>query len=262
MKNLRILPAFILGTILFLFSCKKNDDDTTAACRVSKVYLYDSTNVYDSALYTYTGDLVTKSQMSGEYYTLEYNAAGLVTKRSHYTALAAMVADDYWLATYNAANNISKIEMYERSGSTYTLNGYVDFTYTAGKLSKTTAYDMVAGIPSKTEEDNYTYSGNNITMVSTTYYFGGQTFSFSATYSYDANANYLKKQQAQMYLVDPNFIYLDPSLLPFALSENNVTAVNIQGTVYSVSYLLDQNQNVSQFSIDNQTVASYSYQCP
>ncbi len=264
MFNVKTLLIFITATTL-IFSCKKNDTESQTTCRATKVnYFQTGSNPIDSAVYTYTGDKVSKVQLSSQNYTIEYTGNNL-TKKNYFISAAA-TPEFYDLISYNTDNTISKVETFSRSsGSTYELVWRVDFAYTGGKLTKVTSNEVNNNVSSGFDEFTYTYSGNNITSASYRDLTDPSLPAETINYSYDNNPNYLKKQNSQILLVDAFFSDLDGLFIPLVVSENNV--VSISGAVGSVSvtYEIDNNQNLRDFRImqgpQQLALSRYTYTC-
>jgi hypothetical protein len=267
MFNVKTLLLFITASTL-IFSCKKDDTNGggTPNCRVTKVnYFETSTTPYDSAVYTYTGDKVSKVQLSSANYTLEYTGNN-ITKRNFFTSAGAS-PDLYDAITYNGDNTISKIETFYRvSGSNYALFWSTEFGYTGGKLTKVTNYEVTNNVRTGFDEYTYTYTGNNITTAAYSDLTDPGSPAQNINFAYDNNPNYLKRQNSQVFLLDAFFI--DPELylfLPMIFSQNNVTTITGDAGFVNVSYDLDNNQNLVNYRImqgNTQVLRSqYTYTC-
>jgi hypothetical protein len=267
MFNVKTLLVFI-SAVTLLFSCKKDDTNGGGGntnCRATKVVYFEGTATpYDSAVYTYTGDKVTKVQLDGANYTLEYSGNN-ITKRNFFTSAGA-TPDLYDVISYNPDNTISKIETFYKSGSTYVLFWRTDFAYTGGKVSKVTNYEVTNNVSTGYDEYTFTYTGNNITTVAYRDLENPGSPAQNITYAYDNNPNYFKKQNSQFFLIDAFFI--DPEIylfLPMIFSENNVTSITGGAGGVNVSYELDNNQNLVNYRITQAGTqflrSQYTYTC-
>jgi hypothetical protein len=264
MKTAQLFLLFFLFTITFI-SCKKDKDDEPAPqiCRVTKVNYTESGGApIDSAFYTYTGDNVSKVQIDVDNYTIEYTG-DKISKRNYFSS-GSTTSDGYDQTTYNSDGTISKIEFFTRISNANVLDYRLDFTYTAGKLTKVTYSSILTNVATKEEEYNYTYTGNNITSAAYTDFTSTPAQSGSITYTYDANTNYLKKQNSQSLLVDPFFTYFtgfSGAFLPMVFSNNNMITAVEDNQSYPISYTLDSKQNLGELNLFNQLKARYSYLC-
>ena len=262
MKTMKISLLLLLGSSVVFNSCKKDksDDPAQQTCKVTKVNYFGTTGAaVDSAVYTYTGDKVSKVQLSAANYTLEYSGNNVVKRNIFSTAGAT--PDAYDQVTYNSDNTINKIESFERVSSNYVLVYRANFTYTGGKLTKAAFNDVNNNTPTLYEDYVYTYTGNNITSSVYTDYSGSTPSSQTLTYSFDTNTNYFKKQNSQFLLIDAFFADFDGLFLPLAFSDNNVISISGNGQSLPFSYTLDSRQNLGDIRLLNQLFARYTYQC-
>ncbi len=262
MKTLKISLLFLFTASVFFYGCKKDKDDDPAqqTCRVTKVNYFESTGApLDSAAYTYTGDKVSKVQLSEQNYTLEYNGNNVV-KRNIFSSAGA-TPDAYDQVTYNSDGTINKIESFERVSSNYVLGYRANFTYSGGKLTKAAFSDINNNTATVYEDYVYTYTGNNITSSLYTDYTGSAPSTQTLTYTFDTNTNYFKKQNSQFLLIDAFFADFDGLFLPLAFSENNVISISSAGQSIPLSYTLDSRQNLGDIRLLNQLFARYTYQC-
>ncbi len=261
MKTLKISLLFLFTASVFFYGCKKDKDDDPAqqTCRVAKVNYFETNGTaFDSAFYTYTGDKVTKVQLSDANFTLEYNGNNVV-KRNYFFS-AASTPDAYDQVSYNGDGTISKIEIFERVASNYASVYRLEFVYAGGKLSKATYSDVTNNVATREEEYVYNYAGNNISSAVYTDYLNS-TPAQTLTYTYDTNENVFKKQNSQSLLIDFLFLDLDGSILPLFFSGNNVLSLSGNGQSIPLSYTLDTRQNLGEIRLVNQLFARYTYQC-
>lgn len=252
MLKVKSLVIFIAATTL-LFACKKDDTDDggggSTNCRNTKVVYFEGTATpYDSAVYTYTGDKVTKVQLGSSNFTLEYSGNN-ITKRNFFTTAGA-TPDMYDAITYNSDNTISKMETFYKSGQNYVLFWRTEFAYTGGKISKVTNYEVNNNTATGWDEYTFNYTGNNITTVSLKDLTDPASPAQNINYSYDNNPNYFKKQNSNVFLVDA--FYIDPELylfLPMIFSANNVVSISGGAGTVNVTYELDNKQNLVNYKI-------------
>lgn len=248
MKITKTLGLTLLSSALLFTACKKEDAAPPApACKVDKAYYYapNATTPSSTATYTYTGNKLTKLGIEGDDLVFEY-AGEKITKRS-FMASGSPTVLGYDQVAYNADGAISKIESFGLSDEgTYIAFERVEFTYSAGKLSGLITYDLTSGSPQKTFQHTYTYTGNNITGVVETDHTISTPLSYTYSFTYDGNANYYKKQNAQALLIDPYLGGIDGVFLALFHSANNVTAISSNGGSLPVSYTLDERQSLKE----------------
>lgn len=267
MKITKTLGLTLLSSALLFTACKKEDAaPPTPACKVDKAYYYapNATTPSSTATYTYTDKKVSKLGIEGEDLVFEYTGEK-ISKRS-FMATGSPSVLGYDQIAYNADGAISKIESFGLStAGNYEAFERVEFAYSAGKLSGLITYDLTSGSPQKTFQHAYTYSGNNITGVVETDHTMGSPQSYSYSYTYDGNANYYKKQNAQSLLIDPYLGGIDGVFLPLFHSANNVTAISSNDGSLPISYTLDERQNLKEVMVvvpqSGQIKVSYSNLC-
>jgi len=262
MKIAKISVLFIFASSVLFYGCKKDKDNDPAqqTCKITKVNYFGTTGApVDSAAYTYTGDKVSKVQLSTQNYTLEYSGNNVIKRNIFSTAGAS--ADAYDQITYNSDGTINKIESFERVSSNYVLAYRAAFTYSGAKLTKATFSDINNNTATVYEDYVYNYTGNNITSSVYTDYSGSTPFTQTFTYTFDTNTNYFKKQNSQFLLIDAFFADFDGLFLPLAFSDNNVTNISSNGQSIPFSYTLDSRQNLGDIRLLNQLFARYTYQC-
>lgn len=267
MKITKTLGLALLSSALLFTACKKEDAaPPTPACKVDKAYYYapNATAPSSTATYTYTGNKLTRLGIEGDDLVFEY-AGEKITKRS-FMATGSSTVLGYDQIAYNADGTISKIESFGLSNEgTYEAFERVEFAYSASQLSGLITYDLTSGSAQKTLQYAYTYAGNNITGVVETDHTMGAPQSYSYSYTYDSNANYYKKQNAQSLLIDPYLGGIDGAFLPLFYSANNVTALSSEGGSLPVSYTLDERQNLKEVALavpgSGQIRVSYTNLC-
>jgi hypothetical protein len=263
----KTLGLAFLGSALLFTSCKKDDDDAsnnTPVCKISNEYFYEgsSTTPSDTTAYTYSGDKLSKMTLYGDdlEITIEYTGDN-ITKRN-YIVSGSTTPIGYDQITYNSDGTISKIEIFGLvSGTTFAPVWRTEFTYTSGKISKLTEVDITSGTEEIDSEYTYTFTGNNITQVVATDPSTSQTATYN--YTYDSNANYFKKHNAQAYILD-SFLGNDGAFLPVFFSANNVTGLSVGSATAPISYTTDDNQNVKDVVIvtpQGQFKINYNYLC-
>jgi hypothetical protein len=249
---------------LLFTSCKKDDDDAPAAvtCKLAKsVYFNTQTGAkVDSAAYTYTGDKITKATSPQYYYTYEYSG-DRVSKRNGFKT-GQTTSEFYQQYTYNTDGTISKVEVLVPGGASGQVVDRTEFIYNAGKIQRIDYVDLSSGTAEKYLEATYTYTGNNITTVLFKDLSVSPAETLTLTYAYDSNNNFLKKQNNQIYLLDPLFIdFIDPTLLPLAISANNPTSIVVGATTLPVTYSQDDKQNLKDIKLSAKSLVEYGYQC-
>lgn len=268
MNVTKTLGLALLGATLLFTACKKDDDDAsnnTPGCKVNRALLYTggSSTASDTATYAYNGDRLTKITGDGEETAFEYSGDRI--SKINYLTTGTTTPEEYDQVSYNSDGTISKIDYYDRvSGTTFAAYYRYEFSYTSGKLSKVTEYDLGNSTPEKTWEYTYTYTGNNITKVDETDYTLTPAETTSYNYTYDSNNNYYKKQNAQAMLIDPYFGGADGVFLPIFYSANNVTSVGTGLGALPISYTTDDKQNLKDISMiipNAQFRVSYDYLC-
>lgn len=256
--------AFLASALLFS-SCKKDDDDDTppaVTCKLAKSVYFDQSGLReDSARFTYTGDRITKAEATDYYYTYEY-AGDRVSKRNSFST-GQTTPDYFQQLSYNSDGTPSKIETFvPTSGTNSQIYDRMEFVYSGGKIQRIDYVDFSMGTGTKVAEFLYTYTGNNITTVAIRDLTVSPAETTTFTYTYDANPNYLKKQNTQIHFLDPFFGDGDPTLMPFALSENNVASLSVDGqTAAPLTYSLDDRQNIKDIKVVNRFIIAYTYQC-
>lgn len=257
--------AFMAAALLFT-SCKKDDDDDGPAavtCKLSKSVFFDQAGARDdSATYTYSGDKISKATLSdGYYYNFDYSG-DKISKRSGFVA-GTNTAEYYQQVSYNSDGTISKVESFEQtSGTNYAIYDRMEFVYSSGKIQKIDYFAVSGTNSQKVAEILYTYTGNNITQAKITDLSTTPSQSITYSYTYDANNNFMKKQNAQIHLIDPFFGDVDPTLLPFAISANNVASLSIVGSgSAALTYNLDDKQNLKSINVAGRSIVEYGYQC-
>lgn len=259
--------ASLSATLLFT-ACKKDDEsgsNATPGCKVNRALLYSggSSVALDTSTYTYTGDKLSKITGGGEETSFEYSGDKIT--KINYLSAGTTTPDEVDQISYNSDGSISKIEYLDRvSGSSFQAYYRYEFTYTSGKLSKLTEYEVTNGVPEKTWEYIYTYTGNNITKVDETDYTLTPAETASYSFSYDSNNNYYKKQNIQALLTDPYFGGADGVFLPVFYSDNNVTSIGSGPGALPISYTTDDKQNLKDVVLatpNAQFRVSYDYLC-
>lgn len=263
MNLLKFSIGLTLFTSTFFAACKKDDDDDgdqpENACKVSNVQ-YSFGQETMNATYVYNGNQVSKVQFPDFNYTFDYTGNN-ITKRNYFFSAGAK-PEIYDQVSYNTDGTISRIDTYaDTSGTSYITVQRIDFSYSGGKLSKTSFYELNGAISDLYLENTYTYTGNNITSLSMKEITDTGDITGTVNYTYDSNPNYFKKQNAQSYMIDLlfNTIFLDDgSFLPMAFSENNVTKISTE----DITYESDTRQNVTNIKVGGTSIARYTYQCP
>jgi hypothetical protein len=269
MNLTKTLGLAFLGATLLFTSCKKDDDDDSSnnspACKVNRAIFTSSgtSSGSDTTAFIYSGDKLTKLTNNGNEVAFEYSG-DRITKRSYLTAGSSNPVE-VDLVSYNSDGTISKVEYTDQvSGSTFTPFWRVEFTYTSGKITKLTEYDLTNGSAEKAWEYTYTYTGNNITKVDETDYTLASPETTSYNYAYDSNNNYFKKQNVQAMLIDPYLGGEEGIFLPLFYSANNVTSISTTGGSLPISYTTDDKQNLKDISLVSplaQLKVNYSYLC-
>lgn len=262
MKNNTYQRCLLTVLTILLTACQKeiqHDFPKTTNCKVVQVNYYDAsgnTTPIDSAVYTYAGSNVSKVQLSQLYYTFEYNG-NTITKRNIYIYGNA-TPDYYDTVLYNANGSINKIERFINAGTTYNIFYRYEFMYASGKLSQLNYYNMANNTATKEADYVFTYTGNNITTAVYNDYTGTtQPSPLNLNYTYDDNANYFKKQNSNILLIDYLFIDIDAKFFPLVFSANNVTNADLG----NFSYALDADQNLKDVMLQNNLLAHYKYTC-
>jgi hypothetical protein len=264
----KTISLAFLGAVLLFTACKKDDDDGGSSppeqtCRVMKAVYFDSTGARgDSINYTYTGDKITKATFSdGYFYNFEY-AGDKVSKRSGFGA-GTNTAEYYQQITYRTDGSIEKIETFIDTlgtGSNYLLYERYEYTNASGKISKI-GWFVPLFTQNVVAEYAYTFTGNNVSGITISDLTSSPATTSNLTYTYDANPNYYKKQNAQIHFIDILFGDADPTLFPLAISENNVTGVASAGGSTAISYTLDSRQNLRVLNVGGAPFVEYTYQC-
>lgn len=263
MKFFSALCLVVLTVSGFFVACKKEDSENGSGCKATKVYMYDGGVREDSLIYFYAGSNVSKVQFisDGQYYTLEYNG-NRVVKRNFFFSGSTTAPDYYETISYNPDGTPARIDGFVPGGTTPFNDIRIDFAYNAGKLSKITVSENDGSGFNKVEEHTYTFTGNNITTVTSTDLTTGEQS--STDFAYDTNNNYLTKQNPQFLFVDPLFAFaFDASLVPLAMSANNVTTVtsSLLPVPVPATYVLDDKGNVKEVKLLGQTLLEYAYFC-
>ena len=253
----RLLLILSLAVIFFT-SCNPDDPDPAQpSCKVVKSYAYDVGGPYDSAVYTYTNNKLTKVESTEYSITLEYTGEN-VTKRNFYVP-GSTTLDAYEQITYNSNGTVSRMSRF--SGSVEFQR--FDFAYNGDKVTKTTMWYMNTGGLAKEQEVSYVYTGNNVTKI---YYddlvTGAHTDSISL--AHDTNPNYFRRQSGQFLLSDPFFVDFEADILALLFSENNVVKAFdplFPGDDTLFSYTTDSNGNLITFLQDGEIIFKYTYQC-
>lgn len=260
MRHFKPILTGIVVTATFLLSCnsKKDVEAGNSSCKLTQEYRYVGGVKDDSVTYTYTGNKATKVQYGGgEYYTLQYNGE-YVTRRNNFQSRSSTTPSDFLQVTYNTDNTVQKIESLEKASSGYAVAYRLDFSYTSGKLSKVTGYDVTNNVATKIEEYTYTYTGENITSAVYKEIATGDTE--AATFTYDNKSNYFKAQNIQLLLIDA-FLASDGLSFPLIMSGNNVVGLTISGVPVQITYETDSKQNLTTIKVNNQNALAYTYQC-
>lgn len=264
MKSLNGLLIGIIATAVFFTSCSKEGHQNEPTCQVTKVYFYDSGVKDDSATYSYMGNKVTKVQTSStEYITYEYKGDKVVRRNFIFSGNPA-VPDYHDSIAYNNDGTPARIVNFVYYNNTNFNYARVEFTYSGGKLTKATIFNNDGtGQFEKEEEDTYTYTGNNITALTSVDYSSGVPQSQTINYTYDNNSNYFTKQNAQFFFVDPYISTndFDATLLPLYFSANNVTGIGAGALKIPVTYILDQKNNLQQVKLNGSPLVEYVYFC-
>jgi hypothetical protein len=264
MNLLKFSIGLTLFTSTFFAACKKDDDDdgepSENACKVTSAQ-YSLGQSTINATYTYNGNQVTKVQFPTFNYTFDYTGNN-ISKRNYFLSAGAN-PEIYDQISYNTDGTISRIESYaqDTSGTSYLPAQRIDFSYSGGKLSKTSFYELDGAISDLYLENTYTYTGNNISSLSMKEITDTGDITGTVNYTYDTNPNYFKKQNSQAYMIDILFnpILLDDgSFLPMVFSENNVTKISTS----DITYESDTRQNVTNVKVGANSLARYTYQCP
>lgn len=264
MRLTKTLGLAIMATAFLFSACHKNDEEAAkqTTCKLAKSVYYDQSGAReDSALFTYTGNNITQATATDYYYTYEY-AGERVSKRNLFGTGETTPAY-FQQITYNTDGTPAKIETRVPStGTNSDLYDRMDFQYNSGKIQKIDYTDFSNGTAEKLAEFTYTYTGSNITSVDITDLTTTPSQTYTFTYGYDSNPNYLKKQNSQIHFLDPFFGDADPTLMPLALSANNVTSLGVSGQGSTpLSYTLDEKQNLKDIKASTRSITSYTYQC-
>jgi len=195
-------------------------------------------------MYFYTDGLLTQLDYQGGYYKFEY-INGQPVKRKLYVGPA--IKPDYDNLIYNTNGTLARIDFYEYGQpDNYFLYGKIIFTYNTEQLEKIEIYSVSGNVSTLEEDYTYTSHSGNIVMCRAADYL--PTFQVANfNYTYDNSLNYFKKQNLYGYILDPLFIDTDGILLPFAMSKNNVTNVEINGVNTPYSYQLNSKQDLFVF---------------
>jgi hypothetical protein len=255
-----------LASALLLSACKKDDDDddtpANVTCKLDKSVYFDGNGAReDSALFTYTGDKITRAVTTDYYYTYEYS--GDRVSRRNFFETGETTPAYFQRITYNADGTPNKIEtLIPTTGTNAELYDQMNFIYSSGKLQKIDYLEYDGTTSEKTAEFTYTYTGNNITSATITDLSTTPSQSLTLNYTYDTNPNALLKQNASIYYLDPFFGDADPSLLPLTFSQNNAVSLGAQGqTPAPLTYTLDDRQNLKDIKVASRFIVAYSYKC-
>lgn len=265
--NATLRLTLALFVLAIMASCQKEPDESiiqqpTLNCQLTKAVQYDEMgDIDDTAGYTYTSSKVTRIDRVDSYNTLEYNGDKVV--RRNYIQRVGPSFDAYDNITYNADGTPSKVEFFISGGvlpSPIRLLGY-EFQYSGGKLTGflEKADTSFSGQPLVTLYSyQYTYTGNNITRAIETDVESG--LKDTLNYQFASTNNYFKPI-ANVLFTDVLFTELNGQLIPFAVSANNVSSIEVGGDNFPIAYNLDTNKNLSELLIGGVVAARYSYTC-
>jgi hypothetical protein len=259
MRNICLFTLLWITTSV-LFACFKDGTAYPAQCKLANAIYYNNGLVSDSTYYILNGSKITGLNTGSGTYRFAYDSIYIV-KRNFYT-VDTLHADRYDTILYNSNKAIRQIETYINLGSAYLLKDKLDFAYTNGKLASITSYDMASGAEVKQHTYEYIFSGANIISVNHTDYTGPNPVSTIYTYSHDANANYMQRQNEQAFIIDPFFNNFDGTLYPFAYDANNITNISSGNNSTTVTLDLDAgNKNLMDLKLNGILVLQYVYHC-
>lgn len=264
---------FLLAVMTLLAACQKEPDmidkQAANACKPMKEYSYGiSGALIDSASYEYTNEKLTKAHLGGEeYISYEYDGNN-VKKRSVFEA-GQTAPYAYQLLSYNQDGTLAKIVSYFDGGAGWLKMDSTLFNYSNSKLSSLKIYSLPVMTSSQTltleEEDQFIYTGNNITkLIEKSYIDGNLEGEDAFLFTYDTKPNYLKKQSSRFLQTDPFWMDFNPSYSLFAVSENNVIKVQDEATPQdsaTYSYAEDAQGNVTELKVNGTSFLRYVYQC-
>ena len=182
-KNRPLLLVLAVSMALAFYSCKKDSSgsggsggDPSDATRVSSYKMFQGTNLYESWVNTYTGNLLT-----GVTSKVYYNGDELHFKTS---------------IDYNN-NRVSDITSYDSTASAWIKNwDFIVTSWSAGGLPAEkifTFYEATGGIHQQNKTD-YTYSNGQVTEKIQMNYWQGTLALYARTeFTYDQNAKLVKE---------------------------------------------------------------------
>lgn len=268
----RFLVILITASVSLLFNaCQKEPDpreiqEPVYDCKVSTEYYYGNGNgiITDSFTYQYTGDQLTRIDISDGSYLLYEYANNKPVKKS---AFFGNSPDGYETYQYNSNGLLSVIQLYLYPTSVKPEYVY-EFSYSGNNLSRfIIKYDTSVGKQGKytiESESIYTYTGSNISKsIEKDYEFNYPVARDIDTviFTHDTKPNYFKKAGAYALLSDYIFNDYDGISVALLYSANNVLAITDNSDTYPFSYTETEKGFVKDFIFTGQQLTSYKYTC-
>lgn len=251
---------FPFSLLILVTSCQKDpaaDVFSEEACKLAKAHYFNNAGgLEDSLVYTYTNNKISKAENADLYITFTYSN-DKITKRSFYDADSQELAL-YDVATYNSDGTLKNIKRYANFTNQVIPYHQYEFTYSGDKLAKfdVSYYNTSTSQYELYESTTYVYTGNNITQSTSSDPSGTMTFS----YAYDTNTNYFKKSNA--LLVDLYFLEeISGSTVPLFMSSNNVIKAFEYGDEFPISYVVDDENNLTEWYLNGVLDSQYFYDC-
>jgi hypothetical protein len=269
---MKIFLLSIVSLCMLLLSCQREINDvlrSASSCKITNgYYYYSSAGIYDSAIFTYDQDKI--SRVEGDEYFATYSYTGdNITGRKFFHKINnnALLTSD--TIQYGSDNSVSKMIswFYPTSSLGDTVRIVYLFNYTGENVSSV--------IKQKTQ---FTLLGIEIDTVISTFYTNatGNTDYIlmkspqgglydSIHYTYDTKPNYFRAIHPYFFIFDPFFILHQDIVadFPYTMSKNNVLKFSYNFTGEdNAEYETDSLNNITAVDLSGSPYMRYKYQCP
>lgn len=260
MRSYLLLAAGIVGCFM---ACQKEPDPNELGptiCRLDQITYYDANVAVDTVGFQYSGDEISKVTYPDFDMRPEFFNGRIV--RRHYMPKGSSATTAFDEIIYNPDSTVQRVDLYVAGGnpSQQYLYAQYHFTYNpAKKLAQLrTLVDTAGTVPEPLIEYWFQHNGDNISQVIVKDLVS--QLADTVNYSHDANLNYYQKNPT-LWLSDNLFADFNGYLLPFALSANNVIALNNNVVSSTVTYEETNQAQIESLRIDGDLLARYRYKC-
>lgn len=271
MNKIKILFLFIIGATLTFASCNKDDDDdgggdtTPKTCYVVKSTSDDGS--YTQITYNAENKVIKTEEFdasgnSDDNYSIYTYSSGKLTKME---ATVGGSIETKMELTYNTEDLPINVDLYQDQGAGLLKLGFFEYTYSGTKIKNMSMNFEVLGQMMVVSKSEFTYSGDNISLVKK-YELGG-TLSLelvsTTAYDYDDKKNPMKNIGLDYFMGEVQFISINNYT---EMTVKDASSSIMQEESYNITYEYNSDNyptKITNVSFDNSTteVEVYTYDC-